>query len=138
MNRRIKLKDLIRDILREDHGLGYGHNSTSDYDDVQFVRDPLNDPLLTDKMTENDNSENYNFRDFAWLSTMDGFNQPTDVLYGKVHLGVIASKPEGYVILTIDGPHGLVNVKMDEKNMFKTKNLAAAMLHTMWRLERQG
>lgn len=133
MSKIVKLKDIIRDILNEDHGLGYGHNSTSDYGDVQFVRDPLNDPLLNNKL-----DESYTFKDFDWLKTMDGFNKPTDVSYGSVHLGVIASKPEGYVILTIAGPHGQVSVKLDRNNMFKTKNLAAETLHTMWKQERQG
>lgn len=137
MNKILKLKDIILEILREDHGLGYGQNSTSDYDDVQFVRDPLTDPLLTGK-NESELDENYKFKDFDWMKTMDGFNIPTDVLYGNIQLGVIASKPNGYVILTIAGPHGLINVKSDKNNLFKTKNLAADMLHRMWKQQRQG
>jgi hypothetical protein len=79
-------------------------------------------------------SENltYRFKDYSWLSNMSGFGMPSDVYFGNVLLGVIESKPDGYVILVVMGPHEPGIVKQDEKNKFKTKILAAEIMHKVW------
>ena len=118
--------------MGESHGLGYSHNSTSDYSDVPLARDPLNDPLLTGKI-----QENYRFDDFPEYSNMSGFGMPTDVYNNTVLLGVIESQPDGYVILTVKGPSDNdKRVRETPLNKFKTKLEAAEKLHELWSDER--
>lgn len=117
--------------IKEDHGLGYGQNSTSDYGDIQFVRDPLNDPLLNNKL-----DESYRFQDHDWLANMAGFNKPTDVYCDTIHLGVITSTSNGYVIETLSSPSGTIIIKKTANNLFKTKQDAAERLHKLWKQER--
>ncbi len=115
--------------MSEDHGLGYSHNVS--FDMTPKERDPLNDPRLTGKM-----HEGYRFKDHDWLANREGFHKPTDVYSDLIHLGVIISEPEGYVIATISGPNGQINIKKTPNNKFKTKMRAAEILHKAWKRER--
>ena len=85
----------------------------------------------------------YRFADFDWLSNMAGFNKPTDVYYGSIYLGTIVSKPNGYVIELIDTPQGQRTVEYKNRKgqkidplVFKTKDIAAKVLHTYWKKQR--
>ena len=109
---------------------GYGHGSVSD-GNTQMVRDPLNDPKLTGKV-----NEAYRFKDYSWLKNSSGFNIPTDVYHDTVLLGVIESRPEGYLIVMVDTPNGSRGVNPSKNNNFKTKDLAAKALHTLWKQQR--
>jgi hypothetical protein len=80
----------------------------------------------------------YKYREFKWLSTWDGFNYPVDIFYGDVYLGLIEALAEGYVIRLIDGPHGKIKIKESPNNKFKTKEIAAQVLHKAWKMARNG
>jgi hypothetical protein len=123
----------INKPVKEDHGLGYSHNSTDDYSNVPFARDTLNDPLLNGKM-----NESYRFDDFKWMGSMDGFRVPSDVYEGAVYLGVIESYADRYVIKGIAGPHKMIDASDLPRNNFKTKDDAAKMLHRIWKSLRTG
>lgn len=77
-------------------------------------------------------SEAYKFKDFNWMARMDGFGIPSDVYYGKIFLGVIVSEPDGYYIERIMGPLKVQGIQRTSHNKFKSKNLAAQMLHKVW------
>ena len=74
----------------------------------------------------------YRFADHDWLANMAGFNKPTDVYYGNILLGVIESRPDGYVVIAIIGPHRPEIIKQGGVNKFKSKNLAADVMHKVW------
>jgi len=116
----------INQKIREGDGTGYSHNVS--FGDYEKERDPLNDPELNGKL-----NESYRFHEFKWMATMDGFNMPVDVYYGKILLGVIQSRPDGYVILSVIGPDRSYNVTQEKENEFKTKNDAAKPLHLLWK-----
>jgi hypothetical protein len=98
------------------------------FDDVQSLLDYL------EKWYQSRNiNEQYKFDEFGWLSTMDGFNKPVDVYYGKIHLGVIESKPDGYVIIVVMGPNKHYRIEAGPQNKFKNKNQAAETLHRTWK-----
>jgi hypothetical protein len=78
----------------------------------------------------------YKFRAFKWLSAMDGFGYPVDVYYGNVYLGIIEALANGFVIRFVDTPRGKVKIKETPNNMFKSQQLAANMLHKVWKLAR--
>jgi len=80
----------------------------------------------------------YRFDDFKWLGNMAGFGVPTDVYYGTVYLGLIESKPDGYVIQMVDTPKGKQRIKQGGQNLFKTKEHAAEILHKTWKILRGG
>ena len=121
----------INDPVEEDHGLGYSHNVS--FDDYKKQRDPLNDPDLTGKI-----KESYKFTDYEFVADREGFNVPTDVRYNTLFLGVITSKPEGYEISMVCGPHkNILTTSKTKQRKFKTKNEAALMLHKMWKHLRQ-
>lgn len=80
----------------------------------------------------------YRFDDFKWLGNMAGFGVPTDVYYGSVYLGLIESKPDGYVIQMVDTPKGKQRIKQGGQNLFKTKEHAAEILHKSWKILRGG
>lgn len=69
---------------------------------------------------------------------MAGFGVPTDVYYGTVYLGLIESKPDGYVIQMVDTPKGKQRIKQGGQNLFKTKEHAAEILHKTWKILRGG
>jgi len=117
----------IDNLISEDFTLGYSHGIVID-DPIFLVRDPLNDPELTGKM-----NEQYRFHDFDWLSDMSGFGKPTDVYYGSILLGVIESKPDGYIIRIVMGPKRAELIRSSPKNKFKTKEVAAKVLHATWK-----
>ena len=130
--------DFVGPSIKEDHGLGYSHNVSFD-DPTTMERDPLNDPELTGKMDEGE----YRFTDFDWLANMAGFNKPTDVYYGSIYLGTIVSKPNGYIIELIDTPQGKKTVEYKNRKgqkidpiVFKTKDIAAKVLHKYWKKQR--
>ena len=100
------------------------------FDDVQSLLDYLENWYQTRNKNIN---EQYKFDEFGWLSTMDGFNKPVDVYYGKIHLGVIESKPDGYVIIVVIGPHKHYRIEAGPTNKFKTKIDAAETLHRTWK-----
>lgn len=151
-----KLKNLIKEIiiecLNEDRGSmyghnqvpqggsnlgGYSHNSSCDYSDIQLVRDPLNDPLLNNKLDDSVNQNLYRFRDFPLTKTIGGFGMSSDVFYKNVYLGVIESESDGYFINKVVTPDGrLLQVLKNENNKFKSKNLAAHYLDYLWRQQR--
>lgn len=80
----------------------------------------------------------YKFNDFDWLKDRSGFNLPTDVYHGTILLGVIISKPDGYVIDRVMKLHGgSYPIKHSPKNKFKTKELAARALHRTWKFLRK-
>ena len=133
-----KRLEYINMPVMEDHGLGYSHNVSFD-DPTTMERDPLNDPILTGKMNE----AKYTFKDFPWAGISSGFEAPTDVYYGSIYLGTIVSKPDGYVIDLIDTPHGKKTVEYRNKSgqkrnptSFKTKDIAAKVLHVHWKKQR--
>jgi hypothetical protein len=76
----------------------------------------------------------WRFRDFDWIGNKDGYYRPSDVLIGNILMGVITSKPQGYVIEMIvdakDQNHQMI--KKDEKNWFETKDKAAEMVYMTW------
>lgn len=74
----------------------------------------------------------YRFQDFNWMARMDGFGVPSDVYYGNILLGVIISEPDGYYIERVMGPLKVQGVQRTPSNKFKSKNLAAQMLHKVW------
>lgn len=80
----------------------------------------------------------YTFHDFGWIHNMAGFGVPSDVKYGSVYLGTIESVEDGYKIVLIDTPHGNKKFPNNEKNKFKTKNLAAEFLHKAWLFYKTG
>ena len=101
-----------------------------EWDDItQMERDPLNDPELNGKLNES----SYKFDEYGWLSTMDGFNKPVDVYYGTILLGVIESRPDGYVIIVVIGPDKHYRIDAGPDNKFKTKIDAAEALHRTWK-----
>jgi hypothetical protein len=114
--------------VKEDHGLGYSHNVS--FNDYSKERDPLNDPILTGRMNEG----KYKFEEFAWLANPGtGFDRPYDVYHGTILMGVIISKPDGYVVWSAIGPDGMgVNIQQSPKNKFRTKEDAAKILHLTW------
>ena len=80
----------------------------------------------------------YKFTDFKWLATMDGFNYPVDVYLGQTWLGTLVAKPAGYAIKMIDSPTGKQDIKQSQNNNFKSKNLAAQVLHRTWQTFRNS
>lgn len=124
----------INKPLQENKELGYNHNSTSDTRNIPSVRDELNDPRLNQKLHE----DNFKYDDYGWMASGDGFNIPTDVYYGTVLLGVIVSHPDGYVVKKVMGPTNdkTVMIKDSSNNKFKSKSLAAKMLHKVWKMLR--
>lgn len=80
----------------------------------------------------------YRFEEFKWLATTDGFNYPVDVYYGTIYLGLIETKPNGFVIRIVDTPTGKQNIKQTPNNLFKSQNLAAKVLHRTWKVMRSG
>lgn len=81
----------------------------------------------------------YKFRDYDWLKNMAGFNIPSDVYYGTIFLGVIESRPTGYVVLAISGPFHPEIIQQGSGNLFKTKLEAAEIMHKVWaRLRKMG
>ena len=43
----------------------------------------------------------YKFDDYPEYARMDGFGMPIDVSYGNVLLGVIATEPDGYILVKV-------------------------------------
>lgn len=78
----------------------------------------------------------YRFDDFNWLGDASGFNVPTDVFYGTVLLGVLISKPSGYIIQRVSTPKGVLPVTQTKNNNFKTKDDATKALHYVWKSQR--
>ena len=113
---------------------GISHGVSDDTHDIQRVRDPLNDPRLNNKLDE----EQYQFDDFGELAKGTGFGVPSTVYYGTIALGVIVSDKDGYMISTVKGPVGDITYKPSPNNKFKTKNLAAEVLHRTWKSLRHG
>ena len=120
------------EFLREDYALGTSHGAIMD-DPPAKVRDPLNDPRLNQKL-----AESFRFHDYNWLGNMAGFNKPTDVYNGAVYLGIIESRPDGYVILAVAGPHHIIEIKQGGHNKFKNKNQAAETLRRTWQYIRSN
>ncbi len=85
-------------------------------------------------------NEAFRFNDFNWLSNMSGFGTPTDVYWDTIYLGTIESTPDGdhYKIVLVDTPKGKKPLTQNEKNKFKSKNLAAEMLHKIWKFAREA
>jgi hypothetical protein len=79
----------------------------------------------------------YEFKDFKWLATGDGFNYPVDVYYNNMFLGTLIAEPRGFAIKLIDTPHGKQLIKQSKTNIFKSLNLAAQVLHRTWKIYRQ-
>lgn len=127
-----RMKYINRPVESTEPSIGgsYSDQATnvSGYDVTQLERDPLLDPEMNGRL-----EESYRFDDFGWLANMDGFNKPTDVYYGKIHLGVIESRPDGYVIIVVMGPDKHYRVDASPKNKFKNKNRAAETLHQTWK-----
>lgn len=126
----------INKPLEENKELGYNHNSTSDTRSIPSVRDELNDPRLNQKLHEG----NFKYDDYKWMASGDGFNIPTDVYHGTILLGVIISKPDGYVIKKVMGPTKDKDevIKDSRSNKFKSKDLAAETLHNVWKMLRSN
>ena len=80
----------------------------------------------------------YRFHQFKWMANMAGFNYPIDVFYGTIYLGTLEAKNDGVVIRLIDTPEGKVPVKQSDKNIFKTQDIAAKVLHKTWARLRSG
>lgn len=80
----------------------------------------------------------YKYEEFKWLANRDGFNYPVDVTYGTIYLGTLFVKPDGYVIAMVDTPTGKQAIKPTRNNLFKTKEIAAKVLHRAWKILRQG
>ena len=100
------------------------------FEDVQSLLNYLEKWYSTKKSPLN---EQYKFDDFKWLGRQDGFGIPTDVYYGSIFLGVIVSSPDGYMIGLVKGPKNDITIKKSPKNMFKTKNDVAKVLHNTWK-----
>jgi hypothetical protein len=81
---------------------------------------------------------NYKFTDFTWLASANGFNYPIDVYHGSVHLGTLEAKAHAFVILSVDTPTGKQSIRQSKANEFKSKNLAAEVLHRTWKTYRSG
>ncbi len=80
----------------------------------------------------------YRYEAFPELATGDGFNYPVDVYWDTIYLGLIQAKPNGFVIRTVETPSGKANIAQSPKNMFKSQDLAAEVLHRTWQLYRSG
>jgi hypothetical protein len=72
------------------------------------------------------------------MKTMDGFGYPVDVYHGSVHLGILLANADGYSIAAVSGPLKQIQIKQGPKNMFKSKEIAAQVLHHAWKSERHG
>ncbi len=90
----------------------------------------------SDGERERTNFMQYTFRAFKWLSAMDGFGYPVDVYYGSIYLGILETLADGFVIRFVDTPRGKVKIKETPNNKFKSQELAAKMLHQVWKLAR--
>ena len=109
---------------------GYSHGVSSDYNDVQLVRDPLNDPRLNNKLDEE--NKQYRFDDkFFEKGRWD--NREMDVYYGTILLGTLWSRPDGYIVDTVMGIKHSIKINRTSKNKFKTKEEAAKALHVTWK-----
>ena len=80
----------------------------------------------------------YKFDDYPEYARMDGFGMPIDVSYGNVLLGVIATEPDGYILVKVLTPKSERRFALSTNNNFKTKNQAAEVLHRAWKKERYG
>jgi hypothetical protein len=80
---------------------------------------------------------NYKFKDFKWMANMSGFNYPIDVHYGTIFLGTLVAKAEGFIIKMVDTPQGKLFINESSHNLFRSQNLAAAVLHRTWKTYRQ-
>jgi hypothetical protein len=80
----------------------------------------------------------YRYDEFKWLASMSGFNYPVDVYWDTIYLGLIEATPEGFVIRMVDTPMGKVAITQSPKNMFKSQDLAAKVLHRTWKVYRSG
>lgn len=76
----------------------------------------------------------WKFRDFDWIGNAAGFNRPSDVLIGNILIGVITSKPQGYVIEMVVDPRDQKHqmIRKNEENWFQTKDRAAAAVYMTW------
>lgn len=80
----------------------------------------------------------YRYEEFKGEATPDGFNYRVDVRYGTIFLGTLLVKPDGYTISLIDTPKGKFKVNQSPRNKFKTKEIAAQVLHRTWKMYRSG
>lgn len=117
---------------------GYGHGATNDYSDVQWVRDPLNDPMLTGKKPFKEtvdgrviHESGYTFEMFSELAKSDGFGYPIDVKRGTIYLGTLKTMPDGFIVSIIGSPSGPVSYGEDMP-AYKSMLKAAKVLHQIW------
>jgi hypothetical protein len=81
----------------------------------------------------------FEFDEFDWLSSANGFDKPIDVYNNTVLLGVITSKPDGYVISAVMGIDGKAHaINPSDNNKYKTKENAAEVLYKTWQIWRHG
>lgn len=138
-----KSGNLREDLQQRHNQVGYqsqctgiSHGVSSDYNDVQLVRDPLNDPMLNGKLHENDV---YKFDDFPETKRGDGFGMAINVYHKTIFLGIIVSQSNGYLVSTVRGPENRDrSYRQDPNKPFKTKDDAAKALHRAWKSLRHG
>lgn len=80
----------------------------------------------------------YKFEEFKGNATPDGFNYPVDVYYGTIYLGTLIAKADGYVIAQVATPTAKTKISPSRNNKFRTKEIAAEVLHRTWKSIRYG
>lgn len=134
-----RLKYINKPVLikKEDHGLGYSHNSS--FDNIKGARDPLNDPLLTGKsLNENNNNPTPTYEDDKYKYVVYKFrNERTiiDVYYNTIYLGELTDEEDSGIFM-IEAVNTLNNsirsVSKTDLNKYYNMKSAAEDLHSLW------